>query len=61
MSDSDEEIEQWKNQLHEVTTLNCNMIVRSLRRVMIEVRELPTDVVAMKAKEPIDCYEMESL
>lgn len=26
-SDSDEEIEQWHNQLHEVTTLNCNRMV----------------------------------
>lgn len=41
--------------------LNCNMIVRSLRRVTIEAREIPIDVVAMKVKEPIDCCEMESL
>lgn len=41
-SDSDEEIEQWQNQLHEVTTLNCNMMTRSLRYVSKEVRDLPT-------------------
>ena len=40
--DSDEEIERWKNQLHEVTTLNCNMMTRSLHCVTIEARELPT-------------------
>lgn len=40
-SDSDEEIEQWQNRLHELTTLNCNMIVRSLCCVTTEVRDLP--------------------
>jgi len=32
-SDSDQEIEQWQNQLHEVTMLNCNIMVRSLHCV----------------------------
>jgi hypothetical protein len=41
-SDSDEEIERWQNRLHEVTTLNCNMMTRSLRCVSTEVRDLPT-------------------
>jgi len=36
---SDEEVERWQNQLHEVTTLNCNMMVRSLRCVTTEARE----------------------
>lgn len=40
--DSNKEIEQWKNRVHEVTTLNCNMMVRSLWYVTTEVRELPT-------------------
>jgi hypothetical protein len=40
-SDSDEEIERWQNRLHEVTTLNCNMMIRSLRCVTTEVRDLP--------------------
>lgn len=40
-SDSDEEIERWKNWLHEVTTLNCNMLVRSLHCMTTEVRSLP--------------------
>ena len=37
----DEEIERWKNRLHEVTTLNCNKMVRSLRCVTTKARELP--------------------
>ena len=41
-SDSDEEVERWQNQLHEVTTLNCNMMIRSLRRMTTEERELLT-------------------
>lgn len=41
-SDSDEETKWWKNRLHEVTTLNCNMMTRSLRCVLIKVRDLPT-------------------
>lgn len=40
--DLDEEVEQWQNQLHEVMTLNYNMMVRSLRCMTTEVRELPT-------------------
>lgn len=40
--DSDEEIEQWQNRLYEVTTLNCNMMTRSLHYVSMEVRDLPT-------------------
>ena len=40
-SDSDDEIERWKNQLHEVTTLNCNMMMRSLCCISMEVRDLP--------------------
>ena len=40
--DSDEEIERWQNRLHEVTMLNCNMMIRSLRFMTIEARELPT-------------------
>lgn len=40
--DSDEEVEQWQNRLHEVTTPNCSMMVRSLSCVTTEARELPT-------------------
>jgi len=38
----DEELERWKNWLHEVTTLSCNMMTASLRCVSWEVRDLPT-------------------
>ena len=31
--DSDEGLEYWKNHLHEVSTLQCNMITKSLRCV----------------------------
>ena len=41
-SDSDEEIERLQNRLHEVTTLNCNMMIRSLHCMTTEARELPT-------------------
>ena len=41
-SNSDEETERWQNRLHEVTTLNCNMMTRSLHCVSTEVRDLPT-------------------
>lgn len=40
--DSDEEVERWQNQLHEVMTLNYNMMVRSLRCMTIEEMEMPT-------------------
>ena len=40
-SDSDGEIERWQNQLHKVTTLNCNMMMRLMRCISMEVRELP--------------------
>lgn len=41
-SDSDEELERWKNRLLEVTTLSCNMMTWSLRCLSSEVRNLPT-------------------
>lgn len=39
--DSDDEIERWQNQLHEVTMLNYNMVIRSLCCVEMEARDLP--------------------
>lgn len=56
-SDSDEEIERWQNRLHEVTTLNCNMMIRSLRRMMTEVRELPTYDGVTRVDESLDKFE----
>jgi len=47
--DLDEEIKCWQNQLHKVTTLNCNMMMRLFHRVTTEARELPThDDVTME-------------
>ena len=40
-SNLDEKIERWQNRLHEVTTLNYNMVIRSLCCVTTEVRDLP--------------------
>ena len=55
--DSNDEIEQWQNRLHEVTTLNRNLMVRSLRRVMTKARELSTYAGATNVEEPIDRCE----
>jgi len=55
--DLDEEIKQWQNRLHEVTTLNYNMMNKSLRHVTTEAREPKTNEVAMNEEEPIDHYE----
>ena len=41
-SDSDEEIERWYNWLHEVTTLNFIMMVRSLHFMTTEAKDLLT-------------------
>lgn len=56
-SDSDEEIERWQNRLHKVMTLNCNMIVRSLRCVTTEARELST----YDGWKKIQCFFIEKL
>ncbi len=40
-SGSDEEIECWQNELHEVTMLNCNTMTQSLSYVSSEPRNLP--------------------
>lgn len=40
--DSDEELERWKNWLHEVTTLSYNMMTQLLHCVLSEVRNMPT-------------------
>jgi len=39
--ESDEELEHWKNHLHELSTLRCNMMTKSLRCISLEVRKLP--------------------
>lgn len=40
--DSDNEITRWQNLLHEVTTLNWNIMIRSLCCIKTEARELST-------------------
>jgi len=57
----DEELEHWQNRLHEVSTLRCNMMTKSLRYVSSEVRNLPhydglTDVDCF-----LDAFEREVL
>lgn len=54
MLDSNEEIERWQNRLHEVTTLNYNMMIRSLQHMMTEARKLPADDGATNGKEFVD-------
>lgn len=56
-SDSDEEVERWQNQLHEVIMLNCNMMIRSLHCVTIEERELPTYDGVTVVDEFLDKFE----
>ena len=41
-SDSDEEDEQWQNRLNEATTLNYNMMIRSLHLITTQARYLLT-------------------
>lgn len=41
-TDSDEEDERWHNKLNGVTTLQCNMMTKSLYYVRAQDRELPT-------------------
>ena len=39
--DSDGEIENWQNWLHDVSVLRCLRITKSFRCISLEVRELP--------------------
>lgn len=56
-SDSDKEKEHWQNWLHKVTTLNCNMMIRSLWCVTTEARELPTYDGEIGVDEFLDKFE----
>ena len=58
-SNSNEEVEHWKNRLHEVTALNCNMMIRSLQCMMTEARELPTYDGVIGVDEFLDKFENE--
>jgi len=41
--DSEEEAERWRNRLQGVTTLNCNMMTRSVRRIATKERPHPEE------------------
>jgi len=58
-SDFNEEIECWQNQLHEVTTLNCNMMTRLLHCVSSEVRNLPIYDGLNEVDTSLDTFEKE--
>lgn len=60
-SNSDEEIERWQNRLHEVTTINYNMMVKSLRCVTTEVRDLPMYNRLTAVDEFLNNFEREVL
>lgn len=55
--DSNEEIERRQNRLQKVTTLNCNMLIRSLCYVTIEARELLTYDGLTKVDEFLSKFE----
>lgn len=59
--DSNEEVEQWKNLLHEATTLNWNMMVRSLHCVATEARNLPMYDGLTSEDEFLNKFEREVL
>ena len=40
-SDSDREMENWKNRLHDVSTLRCLRITKKFRCISFEVRDIP--------------------
>jgi len=40
-SDTNEELENWKDMLHEDSTLPCNMMTKFLHCISMEVRYLP--------------------
>ena len=58
-SDSDEELERWHNQLHEVITLSCNMMTRSLCYVSLKVRNLRTYDGLNDVDTFLDAFERE--
>ena len=61
MSNSNEEIERWQNRLYKVTTLNCNMMTRSLHYVFKEVGDLPVDDGLSEVDTFFDRFEREVL
>ena len=60
-SNSDEEVEHWHNQLHEVITLNCNMMTQSMRCMSTEVRDMPTYDGLNEVDTFLDAFERKVL
>ena len=58
-SDSNEELEHWQNRLHEVSTLCCNMMAKSLHCVSSEVRILPYYDGVTGVDKFLDAFESE--
>jgi len=57
--DSDKEIECWHNWLHEVTTLNCNMMTQLLHHVSLEVIALSSYDGLNEVDVFLDAFERE--
>ena len=60
-SDLDEDLEHWQNRLHEVSTLHCNMMIKSLHCVLSEVRNLPYYNGLTNVDKFLDEFEKEVL
>lgn len=58
-SDSDEDLEHWQNRLHEVSTLHCNMMTKSLHYVSSEVINLPYYDGLTDVDNFLDAFERE--
>lgn len=58
-SDSDGEIENWKNQLHDVSALRCQRITRDFHCISLEVRELPYFDGSGSIKEFLQTFKAE--
>lgn len=57
--DSDEELEHWQNRLHEVSTLWCFMMTKSMCCMSSEVRNLPHYDGLTDVEKFIDAFEQE--
>ena len=56
---SNEELKQWQNRLHEVSTLHCNMMIKSLCCVSSEVRSFPYYDGITDVDKFLDAFERE--
>jgi len=58
-SNSNEELEHWRNRLHEVSTLHYNMMTKLLRCVSLEIRNLPYYDGLTDLDKFLDAFERE--